>query len=826
MDTHSQQHFNPPCHYSKQKSKHVFKWLPLEQRTQRPSPERQSGRVLPEIRGSWVPLGRKINIAGKAIPGTIFTASETTTSSVYLDPVIYTDLEVDFSSSESHLISGPSLDSFQWSYSSLSPQQRGEYLSWLSRLSTVPQKNVSESYVLLFLLGLEARFFWYEGDPRENVGLIHALVHLAKVYRKNMVIHGALQKFTDVANILSHDLRELQPTERICHSSSLPLSLRFVLGQMIKHNVAISWPWAMSFCQSHPETKTPKLSLEEQNIFKRHFKDHYQNFFPEGIMLKPLASSTVASYESVSKDYEIDFSDLFEDVPDINLYHDFAHIMLSLAKKAWEASLVVVPVAPAPTWQETATKKVREFYHKIKENSWTVNYSEETPLLLRDVRALSMEVGEVCESLGLEDSSTLEPKYLQLMSEELAKKSIILTPDPYLVKRALQKTDTIVFYDLESEELDLETQFQKMRQIFLFLELGCLVAHGDGKVMQEEKAWLHKKVSSSSLEKVAKIRLHTNLEWVLQNPADMAKIKNDLSTLEEVNKEQICRFIIETAAADNWFDLKGELHVIREIFAVLEVSEEHIFHYLAQRNQDTKEEASSPEQESASANVIPFPSKAAESREDVEESKDSLHSVLSRLPEGATDSHREPENVPSSLDAGDELEVGESKKVMITSLSDVEEEVTQMIQEENTEKKEFQRTELPPLPQSAQSRVEEEEKFEDYSENLISRLLSDTFRDEAMPTLSSYNTSGGLFHGLDARHGKFLAAILSLKMVPLYTVHQLAAEHNLMERGVIETLNSWCDEHYGEILLDFISDEEGYEVNADVVDQIRLKGAA
>ena len=77
------------------------------------------------------------------------------------------------------------------------------------------------------------------------------------------------------------------------------------------------------------------------------------------------------------------------------------------------------------------------------------------------------------------------------------------------------------------------------------------------------------------------------------------------------------------------------------------------------------------------------------------------------------------------------------------------------------------------------------------------------------------------FEGLDAQHAAFLGALLARPQWNEVEFTTLAGQFRLMHAGALETLNEWCFERFGDVLVE---EYEGYELNPDIVSELENEG--
>ena len=105
----------------------------------------------------------------------------------------------------------------------------------------------------------------------------------------------------------------------------------------------------------------------------------------------------------------------------------------------------------------------------------------------------------------------------------------------------------------------------------------------------------------------------------------------------------------------------------------------------------------------------------------------------------------------------------------------------------------------------------------------VSSILKDIFRDDEIEEepSGSPEDAEGHFPGLDRKHTSFLRELLTRPHWDEAEFETLTDHFQLMPKGVVETLNEWSFERFGDVLIE---EYEGYELNQDVVVELQKRG--
>ena len=107
----------------------------------------------------------------------------------------------------------------------------------------------------------------------------------------------------------------------------------------------------------------------------------------------------------------------------------------------------------------------------------------------------------------------------------------------------------------------------------------------------------------------------------------------------------------------------------------------------------------------------------------------------------------------------------------------------------------------------------------------VSSILGEIFAEEAPDEKSNSETlqdeNDSRYRGLDERHAAFLTELISRSHWEKNEFELLASQFKLMHSGALETINDWSFENYNDVLIE---EYEGYELNPEIVSNLRLEG--
>lgn len=102
---------------------------------------------------------------------------------------------------------------------------------------------------------------------------------------------------------------------------------------------------------------------------------------------------------------------------------------------------------------------------------------------------------------------------------------------------------------------------------------------------------------------------------------------------------------------------------------------------------------------------------------------------------------------------------------------------------------------------------------------VLGEIFSNDDPEEGSEEMHEEVDSG--FEGLDAQHAAFFGALVARPQWNEVEFTTLAGQFRLMHAGALETLNEWCFERFGDVLIE---EYEGYELNSDIVSELENEG--
>jgi len=562
----------------------------------------------------WIPAGETVVVAGYTIPGgLIYVGSKLPGRYGQQDPsLIDPRAPVDKSGNLTERLMG------YWpSYSEISPEARGAYLSWLSTGRDNPEADVG--YVFLLFYGLERRIL-IDGPKNRAVEQERPLIRseverLLGIYGKKS---GSVQSYLSgfLQMIGSRDLSEKlyeQPVPSLGTSYELPFYLRLALGQAAVDAIPVPSHLALAWAMYDPfiTKRTPVTRCPDE--FSKLFSLKYQQYFHEGIKLSVnktklsfnyrAASSALQRVETASKS--------FDNIPDVaavvgpqkklqKIVDECADELDSysrfLGRNADKKdSIVALLLLPAILWPDGARATLASIKEQVGDGH----------VILK-----------VCELIGkFGDDTDLSKDKLVALAKALEGELIGMEPDIISYPYALKADDSILIYMLQTGVPSVRTTPQYQTAV-LTLQLGAAVANSDGNIHEKEITHLNEQIGkweNLSAYHLSRLRAHLNL--MLEKPVTLASLKKRLETIHFEDRKTIINFISRIALADGEV-APEEIAFLEKVYKVFEVDVAGLYSFL--HNTKSVETASKPLATKKTSKVVLDHGKIESLRQDTE----------------------------------------------------------------------------------------------------------------------------------------------------------------------------------------------------------------
>ena len=495
----------------------------------------------------WVPPGESVAVNGLEIPGGMLYVAGPQKSSPDSDPSLINPRFPVASGS-------PNLTLKQmgyWpSYSSISPEARKAYLSWLAGGRKYPSADIG--YVFLFFYGLERRVLEdlsseHKGSP--ELAAIEAEIHrLLVAYGHNRSFKGYASRFLEFA-FAPADLETLGAPPALPEEKGfeLPLSLRIGLGLFARDQKPVPAEWALAWLRADPNTylRTPALRCHEQ--FEILFKQQYTDELRGGLRLKVNRTKLKISYQPASSGLRhAEYSRTLQGLPDVSAVTAPVAELRELANKCSDAldaysrylgrnpdkaqALEALLLLPVALWPNEVRAELESLKSRVGEGMVVMPFGELTSRL-NSSGPLSRD-----KMLGL--AHALESLHLGI------------EPDVIAGTKVPKAEDKIVLFPTLPEDGEIRRTSTYVAAT-VTLDLSCAAARADGEASPHEMLHLSRQIDSwAHLGDAHRKRLKARLRLGLDQPPTLASLKKKMEPLAGEAKQAVGQFLAHLCQAD------------------------------------------------------------------------------------------------------------------------------------------------------------------------------------------------------------------------------------------------------------------------------------
>ena len=494
----------------------------------------------------WIPHGESVTVGGIEIPGGLLYVGTAHQRYPEADPALInprlpissvcTDLS-------SRLMGWPS-------YSTISPEARKAYLSWLATGRKDPSADVG--YVFLFFYGLERRVLEdLAGEKKESpeLLLIEAEVQrLLGIYGSNHSFKGYASRFLEFISAPANPaIPETPPAPPREKGGELPLALRIGLGLFARDQKPVPADWALAWVMADPNIylRTPAMRCQEQ--FNSLFKQHYSDEFRDGLRLKINRTKLKIAYQPASSGLRNrEYSCTLPGLPDV--------------------SAVTAPVAELREFANKCSEKLDAYSRYIGRNPDFAQALEGLLLLpvalwptevRAELEALKARVGDgmILISFGdlagkLKSSGPLSRDKMLGLAHALESLNLGIEPDVIAGSKVPKAEDKIVLFLTLPEDGAIRGNPTYVAAT-VTLDLSCAAARADGDASSHEMLHLSRQIESwGHLTEAHRKRLKARLRLGLEQPPTLASLKKKMEPLVAEARRAVGLFLAHLCQAD------------------------------------------------------------------------------------------------------------------------------------------------------------------------------------------------------------------------------------------------------------------------------------
>ncbi|HBE9077500.1 TerB N-terminal domain-containing protein [Serratia fonticola] len=455
------------------------------------------------------------------------------------------------------------------SYSSLSADARGAYLSWLA--SDRCDASCPIGYVFIYLYGLERRALVDSQDEKisdtEFRTLFNEICRLRVVFIENHSFRNYSSQLVEAMSILRPDIDLVADSGNDTVFSN-GMQFKLALAKAVDAGVPVSADLALTWITNHTEyaLRTPARRCAKE--FATLFKQRYTLKYGEGMVIKPNKKRLRLDYTPASPSLHgirLPVSDL----PDPCALKGPIQKIVTLAeictdeldaysrylgrKASSENDTAAIMLLPAEIINESTGKVLSTFKLWADE----VIASHEGLTSITDFWA---HMGATCPA-------KLNKKESDLMQAFALKMGYCLAPDPFY-HHVKAETDgaLVIFAAPEGARFSPSPEFISA---VMMLRLGAMVALIDNSLDQAERKVLDNTIEhNSDFTDNEKCSLYAYLTWQLHTPANMTGMKKRIAQLSTEEKSAVGKVIVGIACSNGRIE-PAKIKQLEKIYSAL-----------------------------------------------------------------------------------------------------------------------------------------------------------------------------------------------------------------------------------------------------------------
>ena len=461
-------------------------------------------------------------------------------------------------------------------YARLSPDQRANYLSWLSGGRVESLHDIG--YAFLFFYGLERRLLVERKDMNR---IVKEVVRLLETYTFSGSFDGYLSRFLAYA-LARGGIETLKDKwfDAIFAKSRLQRDEDFLsvaLAWFFKKNAPLPAQWAMRIARQDPRAPRSIVLDRLPEQFKSLFETRYREQFGEGLTLKVSKRDRSVIYRPASASLLTDSKLSGRSIEPIKIanvlgiqsqFSPLVSIWSTCIGESRPLSRVLakgIEVESRDAFEALPDELKAKIEHPDKEQ-WDRVVAEST----NEEGSALVEVSKLATICGLERRTRLTPKQSQALAQTAQHVGLVVEPDARLTDRPYNWEDLVSL--IRPEEGPGFEPGSRYLAASLMLELGVYIAAADGTVEDVEIDQIARFLESQFLLDPPDARRLEALKRVFAaRPPSLAGLGKRLQTvLAREQREVVGRFLTGIAAANGIIDRK-EVTALRSAYRALDI---------------------------------------------------------------------------------------------------------------------------------------------------------------------------------------------------------------------------------------------------------------
>jgi len=455
------------------------------------------------------------------------------------------------------------------SFSSLSPEARGAYVSWLASDRSDPSCPIG--YVFIYLYGLERKALVDSADQyfpdAEFLNLFNEVGRLRSVFSENRSFRRYSTQLLEAMSILRPDM-DLATDLDSASGFSNGMQFKLALAKTVQEGMPVSAELALTWVINHTEyaLRTPARRCAKE--FAALFKQRYTLKYGEGMVVKANKTRLRLDYTPASpslRGVRLPVPDL----PDPSALKGPVQKIIALAdictdeldaysrylgrKGTSVNDTAAIMLLPSEIVNDSAEKILNSFKR----------WADEAILNKKGL----VSVADFWAHMNTSCPAKINKKEADLMQAFAQKMGYCLAPDPYYHHVKANVDGALVLFPAgEGGSFSPSPEFISS---VMTLRLGVMVALIDNSLDQAEQRVLENAINNNTgFTDDEKRSLHAYLTWQLHTPANMTGMKSRIELLGAEEKSAVGKVIVSVACSDGTI-APAEIKQLEKIYSSL-----------------------------------------------------------------------------------------------------------------------------------------------------------------------------------------------------------------------------------------------------------------
>ncbi len=464
------------------------------------------------LEDTWIPADQTLTVAGQEICGMVYIGTrEDGKFGKYFDSVIDPNLPVKEFNRQMNSQIG--LSTKPWSYGAMDPMQRAIYLKWLT--SGRSADGFHENYILLFLLGLERRFFIDSPTEQESQLILSEVKRLLQQYSgkyPDANIDRILRKLIHAINAIILPVEDIEPhyldTEI---DGKIPLDIGVAMKNKINTSQQLNHEWFVVLyliCSGNKLRSPVQRALPEFLVV---LSQLFEKNFPNGLPIPQVTGKIHPTYMASAQGFSVDLLRHLGAIPDLATISSLNEEAIELINQAGEIVYEYGRYLATEQRSYSPLNAYKRLPESIKPYCLPPGLKELKTMVEKAVSSNEdIPIIDLLKVLNLDNTFQVYPTQAKKVSQSLKILSYGMAPDPIYEWEGSSFEAPYAIFRLPKNQPWLTEASNEYQESIMYILAGFIVGHARDPIHPQAIEILAKYVQSIDLVEEEKIRLNAN----------------------------------------------------------------------------------------------------------------------------------------------------------------------------------------------------------------------------------------------------------------------------------------------------------------------------